>query len=305
MRVNTRFPEWIRQRWASGANFVHTKTLMENLSLRTVCQSARCPNIGECWGRRTATVMVLGNTCTRNCRYCSVSSGKPEPVDPEEAWHVAQAVARMGLKHTVVTSVTRDDLPDGGAGHIAETVSAIRSLTPGTTIEVLVPDFRGNREAIRTVLEAGPEVFAHNIETVRRLYPVIRGRRYTYDLALGVLEAAAGYTPHRIMKSGLMVGHGETPEEVRATLVDLAQAGCEAVSIGQYLRPSKKQREVAEYIHADQFKAYEKLAYMLGFKFAVAGPFVRSSYRSEELMAEPFARARIEAARRTAQCCAR
>lgn len=287
------FPEWIRQGWATGRDFAFTKALIEDLNLHTVCQSARCPNLGECWKRRTATFMILGNICTRNCRFCSVPSGRPLGRDHHEPENVAQAVARMRLRHAVVTSVTRDDLPDGGAGHFAETVRAIRRLNPETTVEVLTPDFWGDAACIVTVLDAQPEVFGHNIETVRRLYSTLRGKRYTYELGLRVLRTAASNSGPVLVKSALMVGHGETPEEVRETLLDLLEAGCDAVYLGQYLRPSRKQRQVADFVHPDQFRAYEDLAYTLGFKFAVAGPLVRSSYRSEELMRLPFALERI------------
>ncbi len=239
--------------------------------------------------------MVLGNTCTRNCRYCSVPSGKPEPPEAEEPIRVAEAVRDMALKHCVITSVTRDDLPDGGARHIADTVQAIRTLCPETTIELLVPDFQGDAASIETVLASQAEVFSHNIETVERLYPAVRSRRYTYRMALGVLRQGSAYRPQPILKSALMTGHGETAEEVRQTLCDLLEAGCDAVSIGQYLRPTPKQREVEEYVTPERFQEYEALAYELGFQFAVAGPFVRSSYRSDELMQTRFARERMEA----------
>ncbi|MCC6490593.1 MAG: lipoyl synthase [Candidatus Hydrogenedentes bacterium] len=291
----SRFPEWIRRPWASGQDFSFTKDVVEGLELHTVCQSARCPNMSECWQRRTATLMILGNTCTRSCRYCSVTAGKPEPPDPDEPRHVADAIARMNLKHAVITSVTRDDLPDGGAGHIATTVLAVRQRCPQTTLELLVPDFQGDWAAVDTIMAVLPEVFSHNIETVERLYSTVRGRRCTYETALGVLRHAAEYRPQAIIKSALMVGHGETPQEVEQTLRDLGDAGCEAVCIGQYLRPTLKQREVAEYVTPEQFSKYEALAYELGFAFAVAGPFVRSSYRSDELMKTEFARGRVQA----------
>ncbi len=296
--MTTRFPEWIRRSWASGANVQYTKGLVEDNALHTVCQSARCPNIHECWSRKTATFMVLGNVCSRNCRYCSVPSGKPEPPDADEPGRVADAVRKMGLLHTVLTSVTRDDLSDGGAAHIAETIRAIRRVSPSTTVEVLVPDFQGDPEAICQVLDAHPEVFSHNIETVARLHPVIRSRRYTYAMALGVLKEGAAYRPQPIIKSAFMVGHGETAEEVRSTLEDLVEAGCDAVSIGQYLRPTPRQRAVESFVRPEEFEAYQRMAYDAGFKFAVAGAFVRSSYRSDELMEAPFARERVRAQRR-------
>jgi lipoic acid synthetase len=292
------FPEWIRRPWASGQEFEFTKDLIGDLDLHTVCQSANCPNMSDCWQRRTATMMVLGNACTRSCRYCSVPAGAPESVEADEPSRVAEAVRRMKLGHTVITSVTRDDLPDGGAGHIAATIEAIHMANPETTLETLVPDFQAVAQDIETVLEARPEVFSHNIETVRRLYPVIRSNRFDYDMALDVLRIARDSGLPSIRKSALMVGHGETVDEVKETLEDLLGAGCESVSIGQYLRPTKKQREVADYIHPDQFAAYEALALEMGFGFAVAGPFVRSSYRSEELLEAPFARARVDEMRR-------
>jgi lipoic acid synthetase len=239
--------------------------------------------------------MVLGGTCTRNCRFCSVSSGHPERPDVDEPEKVAEAIRRMGLRHAVITMVTRDDLNDGGAGHVAATVRAVRSVNSGTTIEVLIADFRGETFPADLVLESRPDVFGHNIETVERLYESIRGRRCTYQMALGVLRRAANHPASPIVKSALMVGHGETPEEVRQTLTDLRHAGCEAVCIGQYLRPTPKQRRVVEYVHEDQFRTYEQMARDLGFSFAVAGPFVRSSYRSEELVRAPFAKGRLQA----------
>lgn len=297
--MSERFPQWIRRKWASGQNFTTTKEVIDKLQLHTVCQSAQCPNLGECWSRRTATFMVLGNTCTRSCRYCSVDAGKPEPPDAEEPHHVAEAIAAMELRHAVITSVTRDDLPDGGADHIGRVIEAVHAMNPETTVEILVPDFRGERDAIARVLAAKPEVFSHNIETVERIYPIIRSKRFGYRLALDVLRTAAALDPRPIIKSALMAGHGESLDEIRATLNDLLEAGCSAVNIGQYLQPTKKQCDVHEYVHPDQFQAYQDLAYAMGFEFAVAGPFVRSSYRSEEMMQARFARERVTAGRRT------
>lgn len=291
--MTTKFPPWLRRPWPSGDMFGQTKDIVESLRLHTVCQSARCPNVGECWARGTATVMVLGNVCSRNCAFCSVPSGRPVFDDPEEPQNVAEAVRRMNLRHAVVTTVVRDDLPDGGAGHIAQTIRAIHARNPGTTVEILVSDFSGDPDAIRTVLDARPEVFCHNIETVERLYPRIRDRRFNYRSALGVLRLAAVDADGSIIKSALMVGHGETPAEVEAALRDLRDAGCDAVCIGQYLRPSEKQAPVAEFVPPDLFLRYEALAYAIGFEFAVAGPFVRSSYRSEALLDTPFARRRL------------
>ncbi len=291
--MTAKFPPWLRRPWPSGDVFGATKDTVESLRLHTVCQSARCPNLGECWARGTATVMVLGNICTRNCAFCSVPSGRPDFDDPEEPRNVAEAVRRMGLRHAVVTTVVRDDLPDGGAAHIADTIRAIHAANPGTTVEILVSDFSRDRDAIRTVLDARPEVFCHNIETVERLYPRIRDRRFTYRGALGVLRMAAEESDTAIVKSALMVGHGETRDDVKVTLRDLRDAGCDAVCIGQYLRPTGRQVVVTEFVHPDQFAEYEALAYGLGFEFAVAGPFVRSSYLSEALLDTPFARERL------------
>ena len=279
------FPEWIRRKWGSGREFADTKAILQDLGLHTVCQSARCPNIAECWRRHTATFMVLGNVCTRHCAFCSVAAGTPGPPDPDEPGKVAEAVRRLDIAHAVITMVTRDDLPDGGAEHMARTVAAIRVTNPGTTIEVLVSDFEGAREAILAVLRAGPEVFGHNIETVERLYPVLRDARYDYGRSLEVLRFAADQDGRAIIKSAFMVGHGETEHEVRQTLEDLHSAGCAAVAIGQYLRPTGDQPAVVEFVPPEQFEVYERLAYEVGFAFAATGPFVRSSYRSEEVLA--------------------
>lgn len=289
----SKFPDWLRRPWASGNDFGMTKEIVDDLKLHTVCQSAHCPNIGECWARGTATIMVLGNTCTRNCSFCSVDSGKPTFDDPDEPSNVAQAVKRMALNHAVVTTVVRDDLPDGGALHIADTIRAIHEANPNTTVEILVSDFRGDRDAIRTVLDAKPEIFCHNIETVERLYPKIRDRRFTYESALGTLTMARDVSPRAIVKSAMMLGLGEKEEEVKATLGDLLEAGCDAVCIGQYLQPTKQQTDVQAFVHPDQFNAYEEMAYTMGFSFALSGPFVRSSYRSEAILETDFARERL------------
>jgi lipoic acid synthetase len=289
------FPAWIRQPWPSGDAFSEVKSLLGDLRLHTVCQSAHCPNQSECWGRKTATFMVMGNTCTRHCSYCAVNSGRPGELDLDEPDHIAEAVKRLGLKHAVLTSVTRDDLPDGGAGHIAQTIRAIKAAMPETTIEVLVQDFDGKREDIALVQAAGPEIFSHNIETVRSVFSRIRDRRFTYDQSLEVLRIAREYSQDRFIKSAFMLGCGETPEDIEQTLVDLKAAGCDAVSIGQYLQPTPKHFPVQAYITPEQFKEYEALAWRLGFGFAVAGPFVRSSYRSEALLESDYAQARMSA----------
>jgi len=291
------FPEWIRQPWPSGEAFSEVKSLLGDLKLHTVCQSGHCPNQSECWGRRTATFMVMGNVCTRHCTYCAVNSGRPGDLDAEEPAHIAEAVRRLGLKHAVLTSVTRDDLPDGGAGHIADTIRAIKAVCPETTIEALVQDFDGNRDQIAAVQAAAPEIFSHNIETVEPVFARIRDRRFTYAQSLEVLRIAREYSDGRFIKSAFMLGCGESADDIEQTLRDLKSAGCDAVSIGQYLQPTPKHTPVEAYIRPEQFKEIEALAYEIGFGFAVAGPFVRSSYRSEALLESDYAQARLAGAR--------
>ncbi len=266
---------------------------MGDLKLHTVCQSAHCPNQAECWERRTATFMVLGNVCTRHCRYCAVNSGHPEAPDPEEPAKVAESARRLGLKHAVLTSVTRDDLTDGGADHIARTIEAIKAVSPGTTVEALVPDFNAEADSIQRVIDARAEVFSHNIETVESLFPKLRDRRFTYAQSLEVLGMAKEMTRAGFIKSSFMVGCGETADDVRRTLEDLLAAGCDAVAIGQYLQPTARHHPVVDYVRPEQFEVYQAEAYALGFAFAVAGPFVRSSYRSEEVLQAPALRARL------------
>lgn len=282
--MSHRFPTWVSRRWILQDDLEDLTGLLDELELRTVCQSAQCPNRGECWGHGTATFLILGEACTRNCAFCAVPGSTPKPVEQEEPRRIGEAVRRLDLRHVVVTSVTRDDLPDGGAAHFGATVAAIRQASPATTVEVLVPDFQGCREALACVLASEPDVFGHNIETVERLYPALRGAAHGYERALGLLRAARELAPHMALKSAFMVGHGETWKEVRQTLKDLRKAGCDAVNIGQYLQPTKKQLPVHEFVPPERFKEYEEEAYRLGFRFAAAGVFVRSSYRSEQLV---------------------
>jgi lipoic acid synthetase len=242
--------------------------------------------------------MILGALCTRNCRYCSVRHGVPEPPDPREPERVAEAVERLGVRHAVITSVTRDDLKDGGASHFVRTLAAIRARRPDTSVEVLVPDFQGSKDAIAAVLDERPEVFSHNIEVVRRLFPVKRPCGASYEMSLGVLRHAAARAGTSIIKSSLMAGLGETSEEVKETFADLLEAGCEATAVGQYLRPTPNQSEVVEFVPPERFAAYEAMAYAMGFRFAVAAPFVRSSYRSEDLVNSAFGRDRLAAGQR-------
>lgn len=292
--MGKRFPEWLRRPWASDDALSFTKDgVVDAHGLHTVCQSAQCPNLGECWARGTATVMILGNVCTRGCRFCSVPSGLPGGlVEVDEPERVAEAVAGMKLKHCVITMVTRDDLSDGGAAVVAETVRAIRARTPGTTVELLTSDFNNDRMAIDAVLEAGPDVFGHNLEVVERLSPTVRDTRFTYGQTLDVLRYVADSNCDTVVKSAFMLGLGERPEEVRQTLTDLREAGVEAVAVGQYLQPTPKHHAVTEYVHPDVFAEYEAYAYEIGFVHAVAGPFVRSSYRSDEILEASLTRRR-------------
>jgi lipoic acid synthetase len=258
------------------------RVLLRERSLNTVCEEARCPNLGECFARGTATFMLLGDRCTRRCGYCSVSTARPLPPDPAEPGRVAEAAARMRLRYVVLTSVNRDDLADGGASHFAETVRALRRVLPEAGIEVLTPDFRGDHEALRTVLEAGPEVLNHNIETVPRLFPRLRpqGR---YRTSLELLRAAKELRPGQATKSGLMVGLGEADHELSRVLADLREAGVDIVTIGQYLRPTRDHEPVHRYVEPAAFRAFEAEARALGFPTVYSGVFVRSSFNAEEV----------------------
>lgn len=280
------FPAWIRRSWTPSGAGHEVKDLLADLGLHTVCQSAQCPNQTECWGQRMATVLILGNRCTRNCRFCAVLPGAPGPPDADEPRRVAEAARRLELRHMVVTSVTRDDLEDGGASHFARTIAAVKGAMPETTVEVLTPDFNAEERAIAVVLESGPEVFGHNIEMPERLFAGVRDARFSYARSLEVLRIARRLRPEGWVKSAFMLGLGETEKEVRATLRDLLEAGADAVAIGQYLSPTRTHAPVAEYVTPERFAEYETLAYEMGFRFAVAGPFVRSSYRAGEIFGE-------------------
>lgn len=277
-----RLPAWLRLRLPSTPEYAATGGLLRELGLHTVCESARCPNQWECWSRRTATFMIGGDRCTRACRFCAVTTARPFPLDPLEPTRVAEAARRMRLRHVVVTAVARDDLEDGGAGHFRATIEAVRAANPGVAIEVLVPDFQGQADAIDTVLEARPDVFNHNVETVRRLTPAVRSRA-TYEGSLAVLRLArerAGYPV--VTKSGLMLGLGETPEEAGECLRDLRAAGCDWLTLGQYLQPTRAALPVVEFVSPEQFEALGRLALGLGFRAVASGPKVRSSYRADE-----------------------
>jgi len=283
-RVNVlpvRAPEWIREKRLRLSDLHAVKSLMRSRSLHTVCEEARCPNRGECFSRGTATFLLLGNVCTRACGFCDIAAGRPLPVDAGEPERVAQAARQMNLKFVVVTSVDRDDLPDGGAGHFAATVRALRTLSPAPGIEVLTPDFRGRLESVRVVLEARPDVFNHNVETVPRLYPRAR-RGSRLERSLSVLASAKAADPAVTTKSGLMVGLGERPQEVVELLTELSRAAVDIVTIGQYLRPSRENLPVEEYVAPELFAYYREAGERLGFRHIFSGPFVRSSYRAEE-----------------------
>jgi lipoic acid synthetase len=280
-------PEWLRIRLATPSSYHQVRSLVERLNLHTVCQEARCPNIYECWGEHgTATFMILGDVCTRRCGFCAVTSGRP-PAGPDvqEPEHVAEAVAVMGLRHAVLTSVDRDDLPDGGARHWARVIAAVKAKTPACAVEVLTPDFRGVPDALDIVLGAAPEVFSHNMETVPRLYRQARpGSRY--DRSLGLLAEAArrrdaGDYAGRV-KTGIMLGLGETPEEIYSTIGDIRNAGVEIMTLGQYLQPTPKHLPVDRWVHPDEFAGYRDFALSLGFAHCESGPLVRSSYHAHE-----------------------
>jgi lipoic acid synthetase len=278
--MNDTLPAWIRARKLRLGDLHDIRSVMARGRLHTVCDEARCPNRSECFSRGTATFLIMGDVCTRSCRYCSIAHGRPRPLDPEEPAELARAVLAMGLKHVVVTSVDRDDLPDGGAAHFAAVIQALHALEPRPTVEVLTPDFRGDAAAVEAVVDAGPDVYNHNVETVRRLYPEVR-RQGRYDWAMEVLRLVRRRAPEMVCKSGIMVGLGEERAEVEETLADLAATGCRVVTVGQYLRPTGREVEVTRYWSPEEFAAVEAFGRALGLE-VVAGPFVRSSYHAEE-----------------------
>ena len=267
----------------TDGEFARVQNLVSHRRLHTVCQSAHCPNMHECWNRSTATFMILGNVCTRHCSFCAVESGQPGSVDADEPQRVAQAASEMKLRHVVVTSVTRDDLPDGGAHIFAETIRAIRQAVPAATIEVLTPDFQGRTESLSTVLQAKPDVFNHNLETVERLQPAIRPQA-SYRTSLSVLAYAAKNFPGIAVKSGIMLGLGESEAELFRGLEDLLSAGCELLTLGQYLAPTRAHLPVARFVTPAEFDAYAKKAREMGFKGVASGPMVRSSYKAVDML---------------------
>ncbi|MDR3011916.1 MAG: lipoyl synthase [Chitinispirillales bacterium] len=280
-RNTTRLPPWLKRDIAFSGRHSEVTDLISTHNLNTVCAEAKCPNRGECFSRGSAAFLILGSICTRNCAFCGVNFGQPKEVDFDEGKRLAAAAYSMGLKHVVVTSVTRDDLTDGGAGVFADTVKRLRDKIIGVTIEALIPDFQGSADSLATVLNSGPDVLNHNIETVPRLYPLIRPQA-VYERSLELLKRASD-DGRAVVKSGIMVGFGETVGEVKNVLRDLRSAGCTVVTIGQYLRPSRNQIQVEEFISPDQFKEYEKTALDMGFDSAFCGPYVRSSYHASEM----------------------
>ncbi|MCM2283917.1 MAG: lipoyl synthase [Desulfobacula sp.] len=280
--IKTGKPAWLKKSLPKGGDYQRVRNLLSRAGLHTVCKEASCPNMFECFSKDTATFMILGSECTRNCRFCNITNNTPSPVDPGEPLRVAKAALDLKLNYIVVTSVTRDDLNDGGASHFAATLRAIRSLAAHARIEVLIPDFKGDREALKTVLAAKPDVLNHNIETVASLYPRVRPEA-GYERSLSLLQAAKSMDPALPVKSGIMVGLGETPEELEETLKDLFAHGCDIITLGQYLQPTPNHLRVERYYSPEEFTALEKLARSMGFQKIAAGPFVRSSYQAHEL----------------------
>ncbi|MDL2213088.1 lipoyl synthase [Bacteroides sp. OttesenSCG-928-N06] len=279
MTQRVRKPEWLKISIGTNERYTQTKRIVESHCLHTICSSGRCPNLGECWGRGTATFMIAGDICTRSCKFCNTLTGKPLPLDENEPTHVAKSISLMKLTHAVVTSVDRDDLPDLGAAHWAETIREIKRLNPETTVEVLIPDFQGRKELVAEVINAKPEIISHNMETVERITPLVRSAA-KYETSLQVIRqiAESGTTA----KSGIMVGLGETAEEVEKIMDDLLAAGCSILTIGQYLQPTHKHYPVAEYITPQQFDKYKETALQKGFKQVESAPLVRSSYHAEK-----------------------
>jgi len=280
-KEHIRKPDWLRVHLGNNRQFSATGKVVLSQNLRTICQSGRCPNLGECWNHGAATFMIAGDICTRSCKFCNTKTGKPLPLDSEEPLRVAQSIRELGLKHAVITSVDRDDLPDAGAGHWTETLRQIKVCNPKTTLEALIPDFGGNTESIAGVIATMPEIISHNMETVRRLTPFVRSAA-KYERSLSVLKQIG--KSNVFVKTGLMLGLGETEAEVFELMEEVLSAGCYFLSIGQYLQPSLKHLPVEEYIHPDVFEKYKEKAYASGFRHVESGPLVRSSYRSAEFL---------------------
>ncbi len=280
MALQRRLPEWFKVPAPGGENYLDLRSRFRDSGLHTVCEEAACPNIGDCWERRTATFMILGDTCTRACSYCNVKTGWPGTLDAAEPFRLAGTVADMGLRYTVVTSVDRDDLPDGGAGIFALSINEIRRLAPTCKVEVLIPDFSGSRESLAAVVNAGPQVLNHNIETVRRVFPKVRPKG-NYDLSLELLRRVKEINPSMPVKSGMMVGLGETRDEILETMRDLRSANCELLTIGQYLRPTKNHHPLIRFYSPADFNDFRDAGLAMGFRHVASGPLVRSSYHAD------------------------
>ena len=274
-----RHPDWIKVRPPGNPNYLRLKRILREKNLHTVCEEARCPNIGECWGHNTATFLILGDTCTRGCRFCAIDKGKPMALDPEEPRHVALVVKDLGLAHIVVTSVNRDDLPDGGSTHFAKTVFWIKALNPGTRVEVLIPDFQGDLKALETVIHSGIDILNHNVETVPRLYKKVRPG-HSYECSVNILKVAKQIKPGLLTKTGMMLGVGESREEVLTMLRDFRANDVDIVTLGQYLQPSLRQLKVERYVTPGEFQEFKDAAQKLGFRHVESGPLVRSSYHA-------------------------
>lgn len=281
-KIGTHKPDWLKIKLHNDPRYAQVSALVREHNLHTICASGRCPNISECWSRGTATFMIKGNICTRSCKFCATATGRPLPLDPHEPIKIARSVRIMRLRHCVITSVDRDDLPDGGCAHWAQTIRQIRELNPGTTIELLIPDFDARQELIRQVIEAGADIVGHNLETVRRLTPLVRSRA-KYETSLEVLRMLADAGIPNLAKSGIMVGLGESEKEVLETMDDLAAAGVKRFTIGQYLQPTPAHYPVAEYVHPDTFAKYKEEAFARGILYTESGPLVRSSYMADRL----------------------
>ena len=278
-----RLPNWLVRPLCQGKHLNEVRRTLSWLQLHAVCESALCPNMGECFSRRTATFMIRGNTCTRNCRFCAVETGCPEPLDPREPARIARAAKELGLSHVVVTSVTRDDLPDGGANHFAQTIAAIREIAQNAAVEVLVPDFKGSQEAIKVIVSLRPDVFNHNLETVPRLYKKVRPKA-NYHRSLNILKLVKELDKDILTKSGMMLGLGETEEELIAVMEDLRNVECDLLTLGQYLTPSENHLPVARFVTPEEFENIAAKAKAMGFRGIASAPLVRSSYRAEELL---------------------
>ena len=281
MVVKRKLPEWFKVKSPGSENFISLKSKISGASLNTVCEEAACPNIGDCWDRGTATFMILGDTCTRACSYCNVKTGWPDTIDLLEPHRVASTVKKMNLKYTVITSVDRDDLDDYGSGVFAKTIEEVRKLSPKCKIEVLIPDFEGDFESLEKVINANPQVLNHNIETVRRVFKKVRPRG-NYDLSLNLIKNVKEINPKIPTKSGMMVGLGETKDEIVSTMNELVYSNCDLLTIGQYLRPTKSHHPIIRFYHPDEFEDLKELGLKIGFKHVASGPLVRSSYHADE-----------------------